>query len=57
MGEDDDEPEIELGSNEDGTPLDVSCVPVIVTVGQVGVTTFDVPHYATGAARRARRGG
>jgi hypothetical protein len=37
MGEgEDDEPEIELGDDSEGTPLDVTTLPVIVTLGQVG---------------------
>lgn len=33
---DDDEPEIELSGEKEGAPLNVSNVPVIVSVSQVG---------------------
>lgn len=36
MGEEDDEPEIELGDDSEGTPIDVSAVPVVLSVGQIG---------------------
>jgi len=35
MGEDEDEPEIELGDESEGTPINVAPVPVIISVGQV----------------------
>jgi exosome complex RNA-binding protein Rrp42 (RNase PH superfamily) len=35
MGEDDDEPEIELGDESEGTPINVTPLPVIISVGQV----------------------
>lgn len=36
MGEDEDEPEIEVGDESEGTPINVAPLPIIVSVGQVG---------------------
>ena len=63
-GDDDGEPEIEVGDEESGAPLDVSAVPVVVTVARVGARCAVDPtaeeeaaaqallHVAVGAAGR-----